>query len=79
MILVGTSAEAMKAGLKPGDVLVALNGFRVHTYEQHRVIRSLRKAPELNLIVWHGQYRHVAPSLPTAGSAREGRSPSSDP
>jgi membrane-associated protease RseP (regulator of RpoE activity) len=62
VVLVGTSAEALKAGLKPGEVFVALNGFRVHTYEQYRVIRTLSKAPELNLVVWHGQYRHVVAS-----------------
>jgi membrane-associated protease RseP (regulator of RpoE activity) len=62
--MVGTSVEAMKAGLKPGDVLVALDGFRVHTYDQYRVIRAQKKAPELNLVVWHGQYRHVAASPP---------------
>ena len=64
VLLVGTSAEAMKAGLKPGDVLVAVNGFRVHTYEQYRVIRSLKQNPQLDLVVWRGSYRHVAASPP---------------
>lgn len=42
------------AGLRAGDVIVALNGSRTHTFTQYMYVRDLLTGPELNLIVWKG-------------------------
>jgi tetratricopeptide (TPR) repeat protein len=53
------------AGLKAGDVIVAVYGVRVHTFEQYSFGRDLRDAPELDLIVWQGDaFREFKPSPP---------------
>jgi hypothetical protein len=63
-LLVGTSSETEKATLKRGDVIVAVNGFRVHTPDQYGVARRLGPGPELNLVVWRGTYLHITARPP---------------
>jgi hypothetical protein len=76
VVLTETSDGARKAALSEGDVIVALDGFRVRTYEQYMVIWGLGEAPttredpdvnqlpKLNLVVWRGVYRHVLAGPP---------------
>lgn len=54
----------LSAGLKQGDVIVALNGIRVHTFAQYSYIRDSQEAPELDLIVWQGNAYHEIKSSP---------------
>ena len=55
----------LSAGLKQGDVIVALNGVPVHTFAQYSYIRDSQKTPELDLIVWPGNaYREIKASPP---------------
>lgn len=53
------------AGLKQGDVIVALDGIRTHYFAQYQYIRSFLTTPELKLIVWQGDaYREIKASPP---------------
>jgi tetratricopeptide (TPR) repeat protein len=53
------------AGVKQGDVIVAVYGVRVHNGQQYTYARGLKDTPELDLIVWHGgAYREFKPSPP---------------
>jgi tetratricopeptide (TPR) repeat protein len=61
----GQNSETAKAGLNYGDVIVALNGKRVHSFEQYAQVRAAAIAPELDLIVWQrSQYREIKASPP---------------
>lgn len=64
VILVGHSEEATKATLRAGDVIVALNGYRVRTYDQYRVVRTLSMDPELKLTLWRGKALHITARPP---------------
>lgn len=46
------------AGLRAGDVIVALNGTRTHTFAQYLYVRDSLTGPELDLIVWQGGGYH---------------------
>ena len=53
------------AGLKSGNVIVAVYGIRVHSMLQYMYGRELKQTPELDLIVWQGDaYREFKPSPP---------------
>jgi len=53
------------AGLKNGDVIVAVYGIRVHNMVQYAYGRVQQTTPELDLIVWQGNgYREFKPSPP---------------
>jgi hypothetical protein len=53
------------AGLKKGDVIVAVYGIRVHNMVQYAYGRVQKTTPELILIVWQGSgYREFKPSPP---------------
>ncbi len=53
------------AGLKAGDVIVAVYGIRVHDMQQYVYGRVVKQTPELELIVWQGDaYREFKPSPP---------------
>jgi hypothetical protein len=59
--------DLMKAAsLKRGDVVVAINGIRVHTFKQYAYVRGLRiNIPEMDLVVWQGDaYREIKASPP---------------
>jgi tetratricopeptide (TPR) repeat protein len=61
----GQSALLTAAGLKFGDVIVAVYGIRVHNTEQYMYGRLSKDTPELDLIVWQGgAYREFKPSPP---------------
>lgn len=46
------------AGLKAGDVIVAVYGIRVHSQLQYEYGRGISSAPELDLIVWQPGDQH---------------------
>lgn len=52
------------AGLRTGDVIVALNGTRTHNFTQYMVVRDLLNVPELDLIVWQGSAYHELKANP---------------
>jgi tetratricopeptide (TPR) repeat protein len=53
------------SGLRKDDVIVAVNGIRVHNTIQYMYARNLRSSLELDLIVWQGDsYREVTASPP---------------
>ena len=53
------------AGLKSGDVIVAVYGVRVHNFAQYSYGRGLKDTPELDLIVWQGDgYHELKPAPP---------------
>ena len=52
------------AGLKKGDVIVAVYGLRVHTFKQYTYGREVKSTPELDLIVWQGDGYHEIKSSP---------------
>ncbi|HVM50357.1 MAG TPA: hypothetical protein VMU04_20180 [Candidatus Acidoferrum sp.] len=65
-VLIMQENEPLKAaGLKKGDVIVAVYGTRVHHMGQYIYARELQHTPELSLIVWQGDaYREFKPSPP---------------
>ncbi len=65
LIMRGGSGEMNKVGLRENDIVVALDGTRVHSYEQYDVVRGMLKGTEMALIVWsQGHYREVRASPP---------------
>lgn len=53
------------AGLKRGDIIVALDGLRVDDMTQYQYVRDLTNAPALTLIIWNGDaYTQVSASPP---------------
>jgi len=60
----GSSQLAQQAGLKLGDVIVAINGIRVHSVAQYDCERMLLTTPELDLIVWQGDGYHEIKASP---------------
>ena len=59
------SGEAARAGLRPRDVIVALDGIRVGNRDQYRAARGLRDDPDMIFTVWRGaKYVDVPVKLP---------------
>jgi tetratricopeptide (TPR) repeat protein len=50
------SPKLQQALLKVGDVVVAIDGSRVHTQEQYVFVRELSNDPRMKLIVWSGAF-----------------------
>ncbi|MGO8839236.1 MAG: hypothetical protein ACLQAH_19150 [Limisphaerales bacterium] len=54
-----------KAGMKTGDVVVAVNGTRTHNSDQYNYARDTGATNGMTLIVWQGnQYREIRASPP---------------
>jgi tetratricopeptide (TPR) repeat protein len=54
-----------KAGMKLADVIVAVNGLRVHNFPQYNYGRSADMTSEMTLIIWQAnQYREVVANPP---------------
>ena len=64
VLIQGKSDLLRAAGLKPGNVIVAIDGVRVHTFEQYCYVRESQDTPELDLIVWQGTAYHEIKSSP---------------
>jgi tetratricopeptide (TPR) repeat protein len=59
------NGETAKVGLNPGDVIVALDGIRLHNFEQYSYLRQATNTPQMDLIVWQQrQYRQIQASPP---------------
>ncbi len=59
------TALASAAGLKVGDVIVAIDGIRVHGFKQYSYGRELNTDLEMSLIVWqNGDYHEIKTSPP---------------
>jgi len=53
------------AGLKRGDIIVAVNRIRVHTFKQYSYAREVTATPDLALIVWQkDHYAEIKASPP---------------
>jgi hypothetical protein len=53
------------AGLKNGDLIVALYGIRVHNFEQYGYARASTVDPQMDLLIWRkNQYLQVKASPP---------------
>jgi tetratricopeptide (TPR) repeat protein len=60
----GDSEPLRSAGLKQGDVIVALNGIRARAWRQYTYIRDSKQTPEMVLIVWQGDCYHEIRASP---------------
>jgi tetratricopeptide (TPR) repeat protein len=61
----GQSDQVRAAGLRFGDVIVAINGVRTHTASQFKYVRDLEDRPDMDLIVWQeNSYREIKASPP---------------
>lgn len=65
-VIMSTNTHTTRAHLKKGDVIVALDGYRVHSMEQYTWVRALAHHDvPLNLIVWNGsKYTDVKANPP---------------
>jgi hypothetical protein len=65
-LLVGEDHENLqKGGIGIGNVIVAVDGFRVRSVIQYHLVRGLEVGPETDLIVWNGSaYRDVRVATP---------------
>jgi len=65
-VLVRTENDRVQnAGMKAGNVIVAVNGIRVHNFDQYSCGRQMGNTLEMPLIVWQGdQYRELKASPP---------------
>jgi tetratricopeptide (TPR) repeat protein len=55
---------ARVAGLKVGDVIVAIDGIRVHNFKQYNCGRDMSITPEMDLIVWQNNGYHEIKTNP---------------
>ena len=55
---------ARAAGLKVGDIIVAIDGIRVRNYKQYACGREVSTTPEMDLIVWQGNGYHEIKASP---------------
>jgi hypothetical protein len=52
-----------RCGIRWGNVIVGLDGFRVRDRRSFRVVNSLTLAPRMQLVVWNGSYQDVSTDL----------------
>ncbi len=65
VVIKGQNDLVTAAGLRAGDVIVALNGTRTHTFAQYMYVRDVLSEAELPLIVWQGNaYREITANPP---------------
>ena len=51
--LIDSNSKRLRdSGLMPGDIVVALDGFRVRSFGQYDAVRAFSVSPELKLAVW---------------------------
>ncbi len=64
-VLINQQTELLTgAGLLKGDVIVALNGTRTHTFNEYTFLREALANPEMDLIVWQGTAYHEIKAAP---------------
>jgi tetratricopeptide (TPR) repeat protein len=49
-----------QAGLQPGDIIVAMDGYRVESEPQYRYLRDRSRDPHMDLIIWRGSRYLIA-------------------
>lgn len=51
----GNNVDMVKAGFQAGDIVIALEGYRVETLTQYEAINEcFRERPEMKLTMWRG-------------------------
>jgi len=56
--------ESAGFGVHKDDIMVALDGIRVHSAIQYRAVRAMSDDPRITVIVWDGrQYKQVQGSF----------------
>lgn len=66
VLIQGENELLTAAGLKMGNVIVALGGVRTHSFAEYQYMRDSQLAPELDLIVWQdNKYREIKASPPS--------------
>lgn len=65
-VLISNSNDLLvHVGMKPSDIIVALDGKRVDTFEQYDLVRLLTDSPEMNFIIYSdGKYRATHARIP---------------
>lgn len=64
-LLTSTSPKATEVGLSKGDVIVAVDGYRVRSSAQYLKVNGLTDNPKIQLIVWsNGGYREIVAEVP---------------
>jgi hypothetical protein len=64
VVVQGSSERTKKYELPYGAVVVALDGFRVHTLKEYDAVLALSQAAEMNLVVWRAvSYDDIRASL----------------
>jgi hypothetical protein len=65
VLINGVSDLTRAAGLKRGDVIVAVSGIRAHNVRQYEYVRDSKSDPDLDLVVWQaGTYHEIHASPP---------------
>ncbi|HXB59137.1 MAG TPA: hypothetical protein VNU95_06215 [Candidatus Acidoferrales bacterium] len=64
VLIQGQNNLLLSAGLRAGDVIVALGGTRTHTFAQYSYLRDSQAGPILDLIVWQGGAYHEVRAAP---------------
>jgi hypothetical protein len=60
VVVLKASPTTKRVGLRPGDVIVGVDGYRVRTARQYQVARWFRRSPEMELHVWrHPRFQKV--------------------
>jgi hypothetical protein len=64
VVFLSANDNTKRHGLKWGDVIVAVDGFRVHNWTEYFAVRNFDLSPKMTLTVWQGQdYRDVPVEL----------------
>jgi hypothetical protein len=64
-LLTSTSPKATDVGLKSGDVIVAVDGYRVRSTAQYLKVNEMTDSPKIQLIVWsNGGYHEIVAEVP---------------
>jgi hypothetical protein len=65
VFILKTTPEAERRGLKTGDIIVGLDGYRVRTRRQYALIRLFSYEPQMSLLVFrHPRYTELKPRVP---------------
>jgi tetratricopeptide (TPR) repeat protein len=64
VLIQGQNSLLLSAGLRAGDVIVALGGNRTHTFAQYSYLRDAQSDPIMDLIVWQGDAYHEIRAVP---------------
>jgi hypothetical protein len=54
VVVKGANDNTERYGIKWGQVIVGLDGFRVRDFETYNVVRALSYSPRMKLVIWRG-------------------------